>query len=168
MRGRSLIARLLAVCFLVATVYLYKARNPGAETLPPSSAPAPAPAPATAAAPAQSSSAPAGDGGAVLDAFRERRSGVEVEATGVVTRSLPDDLEGSKHQRFILRVGDQTVLVAHNIDLAPRVPVSEGDTVQLRGEYEWNQLGGVIHWTHRDPAGRHPPGWIRIRGRLYQ
>jgi hypothetical protein len=143
MRGRSLIARLLAVCFLVATVYLYKARNPGAGTPPPS-------------------------GGAVLDAFRARRSGVEVEATGVVTRPLPDDLEGSKHQRFILRVGDQTVLVAHNIDLAPRVPVSEGDTVQLRGEYEWNQLGGVIHWTHRDPAGRHPAGWIRIRGRLYQ
>jgi len=136
MRGRSLIARLLAVCFLVATVYLYKTRNPGA--------------------------------GAVLDAFRARRSGVEVEATGVVTRRLPDDLEGSKHQRFILRVGDQTVLVAHNIDLAPRVPVSEGDTVQLRGEYEWNQLGGVIHWTHRDPSGRHSAGWIRIRGSLYQ
>jgi hypothetical protein len=86
----------------------------------------------------------------------------------VVARRLPDDLEGAKHQRFILRVGDQTVLVAHNIDLAPRVPVSEGDTVQLRGEYEWNQLGGVIHWTHRDPSGRHPAGWIRIRGRLYQ
>lgn len=164
MHGRSLIARLLAVCFLVPTVYLYKTRNPGAATLPPSSAPAPA----IAAAPAQSSSAPAGDGGAVLDAFRARRSGAEVEATGVVTRRLPDDLEGSKHQRFILRVGDQTVLVAHNIDLAPRVPVSEGDTVQLRGEYEWNQLGGVIHWTHRDPSGRHPAGWIRIRGRLYQ
>jgi hypothetical protein len=149
MRGRSLIASLLAVCFLVATVYLYEAWNSGAEAPPPSSA-------------------PAGDGGAVLDAFRARRSGVEVEATGVVTRRLPDDLEGSKHQRFILRVGDQTVLVAHNIDLAPRVSVSEGDTVQLRGEYEWNQLGGVIHWTHRDPAGRHPAGWIRIRGRLYQ
>ena len=161
MRGRSLIARLLAVCFLVATVCLYKARNPGAGTLPPSGAPAPA----TAAAPAPPSSGAAGDG---LDAFRARRSGVEVEATGVVTRRLPDDLEGSKHQRFILRVGDQTVLVAHNIDLAPRVPVSEGDTVQLRGEYEWNQLGGVIHWTHQDPSGRHPAGWIRIRGRLYQ
>ena len=164
MRGRSLIARVLAVCVLIATVYLYKARNPGAGTPPPSSAPAPP----TATAPAPPSSTPAGDGGAVLDAFRARRSGVEVEATGVVTRRLPDDLQGSKHQRFILRVGDHTVLVAHNIDLAPRVPVSEGDTVQVRGEYEWNQLGGVIHWTHRDPAGRHPAGWIRIRGSLYQ
>jgi hypothetical protein len=168
MRGRSSIARLLAVGFLVATVYLYKTRNPSAGALPPSSAPAPASAPATAAAPAPPSRAAADDGGAVLDAFRARRSGVEVEATGVVTRRLPDDLEGSKHQRFIVRVGDQTVLVAHNIDLAPRVPVSEGDTVQLRGEYEWNQLGGVIHWTHRDPSGRHSAGWIRIRGRLYQ
>jgi uncharacterized protein DUF3465 len=142
MRGRVLIPRLLAVGALVATAYLYQTRSPAAGTRLPD--------------------------GALLDAFRARRSGVEVEATGVVARRLPDDLEGSRHQRFILRVGDQAVLVAHNIDLAPRVPVSEGDTVQLRGEYEWNQLGGVIHWTHRDPAGRHQPGWIRVRGDVYR
>jgi hypothetical protein len=93
---------------------------------------------------------------------------VEVEATGVVARRLPDDIEGSRHQRFVLRVGRQTVLVAHNLDLAPRIPLSVGDTVRLRGEYEWNPEGGVIHWTHRDPAGRHPPGWIRVRGEVYR
>jgi hypothetical protein len=46
--------------------------------------------------------------------------------------------------------------------------VAVGDTVEVRGEYEWTQLGGVIHWTHRDPDGCHAPGWIRLRGRVYE
>ena len=97
-----------------------------------------------------------------LDAFRQHRSGLEVEAAGRVARVLSDDREGTPHQRFILRVGGGvTVLVAHNLDLAPRVPLATGDSVELRGEYEWSDRGGVIHWTHRDPAGRHETGWIR-------
>ena len=104
----------------------------------------------------------------VEEAFRMRRSNVEVEAGGRVSRVLPDDREGARHERFILRIGTVSVLVAHNLDLAPRVPVSPGDSVELRGEYEWNAKGGVIHWTHRDPDGRHEAGWIRLRGRLYQ
>ena len=84
-------------------------------------------------------------------------------------RVLPDDHAGSRHQRFILRVaGGVSVLVAHNVDLAPRVPVALGDSVELRGEYEWNDRGGVIHWTHHDPDGRREGGWIRQDGRLYQ
>ena len=84
-------------------------------------------------------------------------------------RLLPDDREGSRHERFIVRVeGGVTVLVAHNIDLAPRVPVAVGDSVELRGEYEWNDQGGVINWTHRDPDGRRAAGWIRVGGRTYQ
>jgi len=152
MRGRALFPRLVIVGLLLATAYLYKTRSPDV---------AAGPSPAA-------SAAPAGDVGAVLEAFKARRSGVEVEATGVVTRCLAADRSGSQHERFLLRVGDLSVLVAHNTDLAPSVPLSPGDTVQLRGEYEWNQLGGVIHWTHRDPAGRHAPGWVRVHGRLYQ
>lgn len=108
------------------------------------------------------------DGSEVDAAYRAHRSRVEVEVTGVVVRRLGDDTDGSRHERFILRAGNLTVLVAHNVDLAPPVPLSPGDTVRVRGEYEWNQLGGVIHWTHHDPAGRHPPGWIRLRGRQYE
>jgi hypothetical protein len=87
---------------------------------------------------------------------------VEVETGGRVVRLLPDDRQGSPHQRFLLRVaGGTTVLVAHNIDLAPRVSLAPGDSVELRGEYEWNPKGGVIHWIHPDPEGRHADGWIR-------
>lgn len=105
----------------------------------------------------------------VAEAFRERRSDVLLETSGRVQRILPDDREGSRHQRFIISIdGTLTVLIAHNIDLAERVPVAVGDSVEVRGEYVWNEKGGVIHWTHRDPAGRHPGGWIRHEGRLYR
>ncbi len=97
----------------------------------------------------------------VLDAFRQHRSGLEVEAAGRVERVLSDDRKGTPHERFIVRIADSvTVLVAHNLDLAPRVPLAPGDSVELRGEYEWSERGGTIHWTHDDPAGRHETGWI--------
>jgi len=101
--------------------------------------------------------------------YEEQRSKVVVEIAGTVDRTLADDLEGSRHQRFILRLASgHTVLVSHNIDLAEKIPLSRGDTVQLRGQYEWNDRGGVVHWTHHDPGGRRPGGWIDHAGRRYR
>ena len=102
-------------------------------------------------------------------AFSERRSNVQVESAGVVTRVLADDNDGSRHQRFLLRLkSGQTVLIAHNIDLAPRVDgLRQGDSVTFAGEYEWNERGGVVHWTHRDPNGRHVDGWLEHNGHRY-
>jgi len=105
----------------------------------------------------------------LAEAFAERRSGLVVEAEGVVESRLRDDLQGSRHQRFIVRLSSgQTLLVSHNIDLAQRVPLTDGDTVRFRGQYEWNEQGGVIHWTHHDPQGRRPGGWIRHYGEFYR
>jgi hypothetical protein len=103
-------------------------------------------------------------------AFESHRSNLQVEGSGRVSRVLPDDNDGSRHQRFIVQLGTgQTVLVAHNIDLAARVAsLKVGDPVEFNGEYEWNERGGVIHWTHRDPQRRHVDGWIRHNGRTYQ
>src|SRR5436190_23795432 len=57
-------------------------------------------------------------------------------------------------------------LVAHNIDLAERVELlRKGNLVEFSGEFEWNPQGGVIHWTHRDPQGRHADGWIKHNGK---
>lgn len=106
----------------------------------------------------------------IAAAFAAQRSDVQVTGTGAVLRLLADDNNGSRHQRFILQLADgQTVLVAHNIDLAPRLAtIARGDTVRFNGEYEWNESGGVIHWTHRDPAGRHLAGWLEHDGRRVQ
>ena len=111
-----------------------------------------------------------GDTAKLAAAYENRESDLQVEGSGVVEKVLRDDLEGSRHQRIILRISDsQTVLIAHNIDLAPRVEnISKGDRLEFFGEYEWNNKGGVIHWTHRDPARRHVDGWLKHKGRVYQ
>lgn len=110
------------------------------------------------------------DGDALAEAFEQRRSDVQVRASGEVVRVLADDNDGSRHQRFIVRMASgQTILLAHNIDLAGRVAaLKAGDTVEFNGEYEWNPQGGVVHWTHRDPRGAHEAGWIKHHGRTYQ
>jgi hypothetical protein len=103
-------------------------------------------------------------------AFENHRSNIQVRGSGHVTRVLPDDNQGSRHQRFIVRLSSgQTLLVAHNIDLANRVTsLTAGDSVEFNGEYEWSAQGGVIHWTHRDPQRNHVDGWIKHSGRTYQ
>lgn len=103
-------------------------------------------------------------------AFEEHTSNLQVEGRGLVKRILPDDNDGSRHQRFILELSSgQTLLMSHNIDLAPRIPgLRKGDKVSFRGEYDWNPEGGVIHWTHHDPAGRLPGGWLKHKGKTYQ
>ena len=85
-------------------------------------------------------------------------------------RLLPDDNDGSRHQKFIVRLDSgNTILIAHNIDLAPRIDrLRRGDRIEFYGEYEWNDRGGVVHWTHDDPAGRHEDGWLRHKGKTYQ
>src|SRR5262245_6352342 len=86
----------------------------------------------------------------IEEAFHSHRSGVWVESSGIVQRVLDDDRSGSRHQRFIVRLRDGlTLLFAHNIDLAERVPVESGTTIRFRGMYEWNERGGTVHWTHR-------------------
>lgn len=102
------------------------------------------------------------------DAFAAHADHVELETGGRVTRVLPTDNAGARHEKFLVRAGGVTILVVHNIDIAPAVPVHTGDSVVMRGEYVWNSQGGLLHWTHRDPDGRHQAGWIRLGQRLYQ
>lgn len=115
----------------------------------------------------------------LLTAIRNQESKVWVESSGTVVKVLADDREGDMHQRFLVELaGGQTIKIAHNIDLAPRVPAAEGDLLKFRGRFEWNDLGGVVHWTHRDPSPPRKPrgvqvdgpaeGWIELRGTRYR
>ena len=106
----------------------------------------------------------------IADAFANHKSNLEVVGEGTVTRLLPDDNSGSRHQKFIVALSSgQTILIAHNIDIAPKISsLREGDSVKFSGEYEWNEKGGVLHWTHRDPTGSHVAGWLKHKGQTYQ
>jgi len=103
-------------------------------------------------------------------AFLNKKSGLQVRGGGVVSSLLSDDITGDRHQRFILRLASgQTLLMAHNVDIAPRlVGLRQGNTVNFYGQYEWNEYGGLVHWTHRDPNGQHINGWLKYLGKIYQ
>jgi hypothetical protein len=108
--------------------------------------------------------------GLLAKAYEDRAADLPVEGQGMVARMLADDDEGSRHQRFIVRLDSgQSLLGAHNIDVAPRVDdLGVGDNVAFKGVYEWSEQGGTIHWTHHDPDGEHAAGWLRHGAKMYQ
>lgn len=101
--------------------------------------------------------------------FANKVSEVQATCSGLVILKLPDDIADIRHQRFIIQLASgQTLLIAHNIDLAKRVkPLRIGDKVSVRGEYIWNEKGGLIHYTHDDPAGIDAGGWIKRKGVVF-
>lgn len=103
-------------------------------------------------------------------AYQQRLEDVFIEDTGKVVKLLRDDTKGSRHQRFIVRMKNgQTLLVAHNIDIAPRInKLRSGDKITFRGEYVYNAKGGILHWTHHDPDGSSIGGWIEHQAKRYQ
>jgi hypothetical protein len=154
----------LACAFVVVRrTYVAPAGTTWGRSSPAATAPVSAPPPA----------APAPDvtgNATIARAFATRARDVRVDGSGVVSRVLSDDNQGDRHQRFLVRLpSGQSILIAHNIDVAPRVAnLRVGDEIEFEGEYVWNAQGGLVHWTHRDPAGRHRAGWLKYGGRTYQ
>ena len=95
---------------------------------------------------------------------------MEVTADATVVRLLEERSSSTgTHERFIIKLtaGDLTIEVEHNISIGRRAPVRVGDHVIVHGEYIWNPQGGVIHFTHHDPEGRHEAGYIIDNGTTY-
>ncbi|MEP6589900.1 MAG: DUF3465 domain-containing protein [Gemmatimonadota bacterium] len=154
---KSLVPRALLVLFVIAGLYHYRITPSRPTTSPPASRIDPG-------------TPDHFDGNReLIDAANQQHSQVQLSARGHITRLLPDDNDGSRHQKFLLRAtGDLTVLVVYNLDLAPRIPAAVGDSVAVRGVYIWNEKGGLIHWTHHDPSRKHAPGWVDLGGKRYQ
>ena len=107
---------------------------------------------------------------AVAKAFSGHQTELFLQDSGKVVRILADDNDGSRHQRFIVETNSGiTVLIVHNIDLAPRLDsLSLDEVVSFRGEYIWNAQGGLVHWTHHDPDKKITGGWLLYRGKYYR
>ena len=120
------------------------------------------------------SSGPDDANGAVYDAWANRRSHVEVTASGSVaqifgTRRGPSGV----HEGFLLHLRGSagrglTVRVEDNVGLTGPIPLTEGHDVEVRGEYVYDPRGGLIHDTHLDPRGHHDGGYVRVGGKVYQ
>lgn len=111
------------------------------------------------------------DDAAVCAAYSAGRSGVEVVADGTVTRVLGvQQGRVSPHEGFLFRLASVcsvVVRVEANTDFTGPIPLTTGERVVVKGEYEYYSRGGVIHWTHRDPRGRHENGYIEAGGHSY-
>ena len=86
--------------------------------------------------------------------------------------SQPHYFYGSRthceHEEFTFSTPRGPVDVIDNVGIAPPVQVQPGERVQVRGEMVAREgRPPIVHWTHHDPAGRHPDGFIRLRGREY-
>ena len=143
------------------------ARHP---TTPTSPAPRATSAAAVPALPRATPTASLSDNAAIMRAFVNHARDVRVDGSGSVSRVLADDNQGARHQRFlVLLPTGQSILIVHNIDIAPRVEnLKVGDEIEFEGEYVWNDQGGVVHWTHHDPSGQHKAGWVKHAGHAYQ
>jgi len=165
---RRLLRRVILTLLAIAVAWIMAKR--GLLTKTPQG---PAPTPTTtsqrpASIPTASPTRTSGDE-AILAAFKARTSDIVFSSRGLIKKVLPDDNDGARHQKFILMLANgHSLLVAHNLDLAPRIPIREGDSIDFKGEYEWSEQGGVLHWTHRDPGHRHEDGWITFEGKTYQ
>lgn len=113
---------------------------------------------------------PQPDDAAIVTDFQDHQSKVEVTADATVVRLLPDRTSATGiHEQFIIKLtsADLTLEVEHNISIAARAPVKEGDHVIVHGEYIWTAQGGLIHFTHHDPNGSHEGGYIQDGGTTY-
>lgn len=106
----------------------------------------------------------------IKNAFVNQQGNFQVMQTGRIIKLMKDDNYGPRHQRFLVELDDgQKLLIAHNTDLAPRIEdIKTGEIISFYGEYEWNNKGGVIHWTHHDPRKKHPDGWLIYGNRKFQ
>jgi hypothetical protein len=114
---------------------------------------------------------PVGSDGGIGKLFKQQKGDVVVQASGEIVHILPDDdydLDGSgQHQNFLVELmGGLTIKIAHNLKF-DRVPAKKGDFISFKGEYEYNEKGGCVHWTHHDPKGWHEDGWIEHNGTRY-
>ena len=105
----------------------------------------------------------------IAQAFDEQKSDIRVEGQGTVKALLKEDTKGNEHQKFILELDSgQTLMFAHNISISKKIEdLKGGDTIQFAGEYVYNDEGGLVHWTHKDPGGSHEAGWLIHNGTTY-
>jgi hypothetical protein len=95
---------------------------------------------------------------------------------GTVVELLPEDNIGLTHQKFMFKItggqngkyNGKVVIVAHNTEIAPHVPLKIGSMPEIKGDLLTGESPMVLHWTHKDPSHKHPDGYIKLTDQFYQ
>lgn len=106
----------------------------------------------------------------LVRAVRSQKAQFYIEAGNlVVTKLLPDDRNGLKHQKWEARLSNGEVIqVVYNSDMGDRVPVKIGDKFGVGGQFVWGrQRMGVMHWLHEDKREKRPDGYVFFNGTVY-
>lgn len=86
----------------------------------------------------------------------------------VVSKVLPDDRSGLKHQKWVVRLSNGKEMEAvYNLDMCPRVPINVGDKIAMGGQFVWTNKGALLHWLHHDPRGNRPDGFVYAKGQFH-
>ena len=104
----------------------------------------------------------------VEKAYYDKESDLMVEVTGEVVRVVRP-VEGNEgHQEFQMSLPNgQVLLVVRNTSARDRAPVEVHDRVTVRGDYQWSEMGGVVHGAQRDYSMDRRHGWVEIDGKKY-
>ena len=107
----------------------------------------------------------------VLNAIKSSKPlNYAVIKNALVVKLLRNDNKGARHQRWIVQIENGvTITIIHNIDIAEKVPLSVGDTVEVAGELVFGdrKKDPILHWTHEDPRGKRIAGYILHNGERY-
>ncbi|HET9030097.1 MAG TPA: DUF3465 domain-containing protein [Candidatus Aquilonibacter sp.] len=108
----------------------------------------------------------------ICDAYGGQLTNGEVVADGTVRQILGERRGRSgDHEGYLIQLGgdcDLVLKVETNTDITGPIPLRPGERVVVKGVYIYNPMGGLIHWTHHDPGGRHEGGFVKAGGLLYQ
>jgi hypothetical protein len=112
------------------------------------------------------------DDGRICSLYAQGASHVEVLAEGTVVALMGTSSGRSgDHEGFLLKLNKQCDLLLRievNTSITGPVPLRPGESVEIKGEYDTDSTGGVIHWTHHDPEGRHVNGYLIAAGKTYR
>ena len=105
----------------------------------------------------------------IIRAVNDRRRVNYVEGGSMtVTRVLPDDDDGRKHQKWMVRLSNgKTLQAVYNSDMCPEVPIKVGDVIAMGGMFLWTNSGPMLHWLHHDPRANRPDGYVYVNGNYY-
>lgn len=90
---------------------------------------------------------------------------VQLDATVVRVLGMRESRSGL-HEGFLISSSGVRILVEDNADITGPIPLRSGERIRLQGQFECDD--GVIHWTHRDPSGRHIAGYVEANGKYYR